>query len=199
MKKGFVIAIFLILMFQVNALAQVQLKDKIYADLNIGAFFFDNAANGQLQAGLGYRINERHGVGLSFRREVGGNVYDFQGLKGLGIDYRYATDFGLIGKVGLGKVLDAWAAVDYHDAFVFKSSNLYTNLLVAYQIRFGFTFGLYFTYSPEMVFERYLPEWCVYPPIGTSDTLVYQGDSARPFVNYGVTIGYALPWKPKRN
>ncbi|MEM9525924.1 MAG: hypothetical protein AAGA31_04895, partial [Bacteroidota bacterium] len=123
--------------------------------------------------------------------------YSFEGIKGIGIDYRYSTDLGFITKVGVGKIITAWAAIDTAEEFVYQNGKLFVDLSVAYQLRFGVTFGFYLTHSPELVFENYLPASEIGPFPINDDTLVYQGTGTRPFFSGGVTIGYAIPWKKK--
>jgi len=118
-------------------------------------------------------------------------------MHGLGIDYRYTTDFGLITKIGVGKVLNGWQAEDTSDEYVYKSSKLFTNFSVEYQLGIGITFGIYATFSPEMTFDRYLPGIHSEPFID-SEELIFQNESKSQFVNFGVSIGYAVPWKNKR-
>lgn len=199
MKKIITTFVLFLFVFHISVEAQTKLKDKIYADINIGFNnIFDNNANSQLQAGIGYRINKRHGVGLSYHREIGGNVYSFRGIRGIGIDYRYSTIYGIIFKAGIGKIVDAWAIVDDDSKFVYKNSKLFTDFSLSYQIRPGFTFGFYYTFSPGITFESYLPQHSVEPYID-SDDLVYQNDIKYSFISYGLSIGYALPLKKRRD
>lgn len=195
MKNSHIFVVLLFLLLQFSVYAQSGLKGKVYADINIGTLVLSNS---QLQVGAGYLFSKNHGLGISYHRETSGSTFNPQGFQGIGIDYRYATDFGLIVKAGLGKMLTAWAATDFHDEFTYKSSKLFTDLSVVYQIKPGFTFGLFWTSSPEIIFERYLPQWCVEPFTIDSEELIYQDDVSREFINFGIAIGYALPLKKKK-
>jgi len=194
MKQQIIIIILFFFAFHSTANAQSNWKEKIYADAKVG---LAGGANSQLQFAAGYLLHKNHGIGLSYHREVAGNPYSFSGMRGLGVDYRYSTDFGLITKIGVGKMLDGWAAEDNATQFVYKSSKLFTDFSIEYQIRAGFTFGLYLTFSPEIVFDTYLLARDVEPYID-SDELVFQREEKEKFGNFGVSIGYALPWKSKQ-
>ena len=62
----------------------------------------DNQANAQLIGGLGYAISQTHGLAINYNVEAGGNVYNSRVLRGPSLNYRYATNFGLLLKLGVG-------------------------------------------------------------------------------------------------
>lgn len=195
--KPSLLSVLLFLIFQCSVRAQSRFVDQVYADANVGLFIVDYDTWLQFQAGLGYRINQRHAFGLSYHGEYGGNSYLAESIRGIGIDYRYSTDRGFITKVGIGKVLSGWAGEDNSNVFEFRSAKNFIDLSFAYQLRSGFTFGLYVTHSPELLFDVYLPASEVEPYPFDDDSLVFQYTASRQFWSFGLTFGYALPWRKK--
>ncbi|MEM9527872.1 MAG: hypothetical protein AAGA31_14760, partial [Bacteroidota bacterium] len=66
MNRQLLLSTLLFLLLQTTGFGQTRLVDKIYADVNIGGIILGNSALSQLQAGLGYRINKQHGLGVSY-------------------------------------------------------------------------------------------------------------------------------------
>lgn len=186
------------LLLTTSAFGQRKASDRIYVDANVGLLIFENSLSGQLQAGLGYRFNERHGLGLSYHRESGGNVYNYAGIQGFGVDYRYSSAWGFITKVGFGKITDGWAGEDTSRQFEFRGGKMFTDLSFAYHLRIGITLGLYLTQSPELKFATYLPAYEFPPYDYDNDELVFDGVSARSFTSAGITVGLALPLRKRR-
>ncbi len=197
MKKPLLFVAFLFLLFQVSVLAQTRFIDRVYADANVGLFVAGYEGHLQLQGGLGYLITRRHGLGVSCRLEDAGSSSSAETISGIGFNYRYAAPWGLIAKAGIGKVLAGDARENNAREFDLVSSKAFTNVSLAYQLPGGLTFGLYYTHSPELVFDTYLPAWEL-PPFPDDETPTYEGTFSRSFHNYGLTVGYALPWRMKR-
>lgn len=192
MKRISLIVALSFLFFQGFTRAQTRLINKLYADANVGLFVASYDVNLQLQGGLGYLITRQHGLGVSYRMEDAGNSSSAESITGIGLNYRYAAPWGLIVKAGIGKVLSGGARENNSREFVLVSSKAFKNVSLAYQLPGGITFGLYYTHSPELLFDTYLPAWDLtyYPG---DDPLVYEGTFSRSFHNYGVTVGFALP------
>lgn len=194
MKRRLIITIALLFAVQISLLAQGKLKNKLYVDARLGATLWSFHA----QAGVGYLFNKNHGIGLSYHEESTGSIGSSVSITGLGIDYRYATDFGLIVKIGAGKVLNGWHAVDYLDKFVYKQGRLFADLSIDYQIRPGFTVGIASALVGRMSFDRYMPASSI-DPFPDIDTLVFLDERVHNgFASLAVTIGYAIPCKDKR-
>lgn len=200
MNKSFLLTATLLILGTVSVYGQRSARELFYADVNLGTniLFDENGANSQWQTGVGYRVSERHAFGFSYHWETAGNVYSYSGIKGIGLDWRYANPGGLILKTGLGKVLDGWQAIDTAEQFEYRSSKLFTDFSVAYQIRPGFTFGVYLTMIPEIVFDTYQQERDIPPYSSDSEEYVRTGTDRDAFTNAGLSFGFAFPPKPKR-
>jgi len=200
MNKSLLLTATLLILGAVSAYGQRSVWELFYADVNLGTniLFDENGANAQWQFGLGYRVSDRHAFGLSYHWETAGNAYSYSGIKGIGLDWRYANPGGLILKAGLGKVIDGWQAIDTAEQFEYRSSKLFTDFSMAYQIRPGFTFGVYLTMIPEIVFDTYRPEQDIPPYTSDSEEYVRTGTDREAFTNIGISLGFAFPPKPKR-
>ena len=189
--------IFLFLLTQTGLHAQRSFGELLFIDAGIGGIIGGHSALSHVQAGLGYRINDRHGVGASYHDVVSGNVYNSRRLLGVGLDYRYASPSGLLLKAGIGKAYDGSGATDTADEFVYRSSQPFHDFSVAYQFRRGLTLGVYLTTS-NTTFDVYRPESYVPDYTSTSDELVYVRTQKEAFSNYGFTLGVALPGRARK-
>ena len=168
-----------------------------FLDLRAGALLYDFDAgkgNSQTVFGAGYRINHRHGLGLSYHIErvsdaYGGNV-DFRGV---GLDWRITADNGFIVKLGGGWVTGNDSYWTEWERRTYLGGGGFVDLSLDYQLRTGITFGVYVSNVTGIRYDAYRLDVGADP-----GDFIYLGVREDETTNFGLSVGLAFPRRKRR-
>ncbi len=166
--------------------SQSEKKPKgLFVDWDFSVMIADNDFLGHAALASGYRFNEKMAAGLEWRAASKFSCCNNFSMSGLGAAYRY-TDKWFLGKVSLGKVLNARRGEDFGSDWQYQKGGYYYSVSVAYRTRPGFLFGVNYTGVRNNKFDYYLED------IDTGE-LTYDREETMQFGTIGIMVGAAFP------
>jgi len=167
-------------------------KNPVFVQVGVGLFPNTGLFNAELSVALGYRFNQRFGIGFEYRLTSTHNESFGDEAKLFGLQLRRQYRSGMVASLGGGMVLEAFRGNDGFDAYEYRSGGYYLAADVAYQFRWGATVGVYATAALEHRHEslRYSDDTDIYEPTGSVTPYSFAG--------FGFKLGYAFPMRGRR-
>lgn len=180
------IFLFIFLFASNTAFSQSEKKAKgLFVDLDLSALIADGDFMGHAALASGYRFNEKMAAGIEVRTTSKFSCCNHFGMQGIGATYRH-TNKWFLGKLTLGKVLNAGRTWDGFPTFEYETGGLYYSVSVAYRTRPGFLFGLSYTGVENAEFDYYEYDF-------NTDELILDGKRTVRFGTIGIMVGVAFP------
>ena len=196
-KLHYALALFaLLITLQLDAQDKRPIHDWFYLDAKLGPNFVPESISFYADVSVGYRINNRHAVGVSRRFNA---IVDYSqtDYTTYALEYRYATENGFIAKARAGFVGGANfyplndGPDDALEVYNHTGSGFHYDLSLDYQLRFGLTLGVTYGLTSNVGFDHYM---------GTTPNggMTYRGTDVRNYSTYGISLGLALPWRIRK-
>ena len=168
-------------------------KEKgLFIDLGAGFLILDDANYPNLSLGIGHRFTPSHGIGLNANLLSINSVSNNFAIDGLGLHYRLSY-YGVIFKIGAGKVLGARRSWDHEDVLQYQSgSGYYIHNSLSYQHKSGFTIGAHLNAIKEVNFDYLSFDL-------NTDSHILTGDWQENELHLAILLGYSFPKKRQEN